>query len=219
MPSRKLFTPPPDTDLMVGVHGYPYGRCTARTKRGLRTLGEEADYEQLRCKRHCEEGYKVCRIHGANANNHGGTPPVTGLYSKFLTGDLADRIHELQSEAKWADLANEIVVLRALLTRYLERNEELNNLDDEGAHRNIVNLIEEIGKSVERKHKIDYGVEHVINIQGLAAYAVRIADIINNHVADERSRAAISDEIAGLLGRPSFEVAPMVEGYARVLED
>ena len=53
-----------DDDDFVVVLGRRVLRCKAKSK----STGQ-------RCKRPVVEGYKVCRLHGANPKNHGGAPP------------------------------------------------------------------------------------------------------------------------------------------------
>ena len=83
---------PSDQDW-VDSFGHHVARCTARMKKN----GQ-------RCTHPAVDGYKVCRMHGANPHNHGGAPPEKlrgnlnglkhGAYVKKLLTDEEKAIFE-----------------------------------------------------------------------------------------------------------------------------
>mgnify|MGYP001562644376 CR=1 FL=1 len=185
-----------NVDLLVGTEGYPDGRCVARSQSRMYQT-PDAPFEDLRCRLRVVPGYRVCRFHGANPANHGGHPVVTGKYSKFTPQHLAVMIEEYRNDPRWANLLEEISVLRALLSDYLNRHQE--DTYDEDVQRHVANVADKISQLVERKHKIDYGEQYTLNIYAIQAYAARIADVINTRIVDENLRSLIVEDLGSIV--------------------
>lgn len=186
---------PKDLPTHQGEPGYPFGRCQARSKTQMRRYPEGTREEQ-RCLQPCVEDFPVCHFHGANPNNRGGRPPVTGFYSKYVRGEIAARIEEFRADDKWADLRDELSLLRGLLTSYLELN--MSSVESEDSLKSVGQMTLLISQLVEKLHNIEYGKKYSVSVNALQAYAVRIGDLINQYVEDEDARSKLSDELLAL---------------------
>ena len=180
-------------------------QCTAHRK---------SDHQ--RCQSIAVHGYTVCRMHGANPNNHGGRAPIHGRYSKVLqqNASLLELYAQYKDDPELTNLASEIALVRAALADFLKTIVESTSTSTStsGATttaavadakvpsltKKIIELTEQIGKLVERKHKIDYGEQYTLNVPQLVVYASRIADTINRYVEDPETRALIRAELEGV---------------------
>ena len=143
---------------------------------------------------------------------------MTGLYSKFVRGDLAKRLEEFRNDKDWADLREELALMRTLLTTFIEKYQD--SMEDEETVKWTINMTDQIGKLVEKLHKIEYGEKYVVTVNALQAYAVRIGDLINKYVEDEDARANLSEELLALFQTKNqrIEQAPIFE-YPTDTED
>lgn len=216
MARKKL---PPNVDLCIGLRGYPYGRCIAISK-GRRNRNPDLDYDGLRCRYAAIKGYRVCYLHGANMENKGGRPPIHGRRSAFA-GDptrggrgLEPLIQKFLGDPNWADLRQEIAILRALLEVYLEKHE--NDHHDEDAQKHVAKMTDQIGILVDRLHKILYGEEYTINVYGIQAFAARVAEVINAYVTDKDTLLNIYNGLSEIFSAP---VEPRAQGRLQLLAE
>ena len=159
-----------------------------------------------RCSNPAVSGYTVCRLHGANPTNHGGRPIQTGKYSRLLRAQpsLLERFEEYRNDPELTNLASEIALLRTALESHVAT--QLTNSATDGSPATVTgtlldrisNLSDQIGKLVERQHKIEYGETFTLNVNMLVTYAARIATIINEEVDDPESRLRIRNKLEDL---------------------
>ena len=208
-PSARPSTLP---DRKAYFEAYPEERCHAHSKR-----------TGLRCWSYVVEGYTVCRMHGANPTNHGGRPPkgkepapstkhpIQGRYEAALAASpgLGGLFKTFLADDDLTDLQSEIALLRAIMAEYLQLHRDqplgvgvvpVDLPTIEAMQRHLITLTEGISRAVERKHKLAYGEQHVITVPAMAAYAARIAEIINSHVRDLDTRRRIAADLAQLFG-------------------
>jgi hypothetical protein len=79
------------------------------SKRGRKQCNAKSKQTQVRCEYSACEDKDKCRFHG------GKTGVVTGIYSKYLTGQLSDAIQAVEVERPQLD--SELELLRALLAQ------------------------------------------------------------------------------------------------------
>ena len=88
-------------------------RCTAKAK----SSGE-------RCKKWANNGWNVCRFHGAGSKSKpGGRPIEHGRYAEAFKGKLKDKFIAANQDPYPLDLLPELAVQRTLLNDYVGRFE------------------------------------------------------------------------------------------------
>ena len=163
-------------------------QCTAKSKR----TGE-------RCKSNAVTGYTVCRMHGAGSPHQGrpgggdGRPIITGRYSLTHRKSLEAKAQAFANDANPADLAGEILLMRALLQDYLDRFGDDQRLPHDDITR-LFDMLESIGRMVERRAKmLNATALTQAEVQYLQA---RIADLLITYVPDADARARFWRELS-----------------------
>lgn len=149
--------------------------CGAKTRRGTPCelpAGWGTD--------HAGEGR--CKHHGGS----GGRPPTHGLYSKTAREGLAAKIREAR-EHDTQELRDEIAVLRALLDKYLESVEAV----DEDVVADVTRLADAVRRGADTLSKID--ARTALTARHVEYLQARIADILTKYVPDEDLDAALRD--------------------------
>jgi hypothetical protein len=123
-----------------------------------------------------------CRAHGGNA----GRPPTHGLYSKTAREGLAAKIREAR-EHDTQELRDEVAVLRALLTDYLE---DVHTVDEDTVS-DITKLVDAVRRGADTLSKID--ARTALTARHVEYLQARFADILTTYVPDEDVDAALRD--------------------------
>lgn len=89
------------------------------------------------CGKWAEEGYEVCRLHGAG----GGAPVRHGKYTKYLPKRLQDRYLELVNSPDYVDLRDQIAGQELWVQEVLARMETCDSLE---RRRDILAAIEDL---------------------------------------------------------------------------
>jgi hypothetical protein len=130
------------------------------------------------------KGKDKCRKHG------GKTPIKHGLYSKYLPTRACEIMAEMRAESDALLAVSEVVLtLHALLAERMESGIPVTEL---------LPLITELAKNIERHHKITYGEKHTITTQGLEQVLKQIVDAIDSTVTDKSDRARLIGRLAKL---------------------
>ncbi len=153
--------------------------CIARTKKDGSPCRRPAGWGTD----HVGEG--KCKLHG------GASPIKHGLYSKYLRGPTRKKYEEFLKATDLKDLSHEIARLRAILAGIDEHN-----LIEEDS-KNIalfLNVIEAIGRMVERKHKIESSEPLVIN----NSFAIAVLTIVREEVSNEDVILRVAERVEAL---------------------
>jgi len=166
-------------------------------------------------------GKTVCYMHGGAPGSGGNPQGITksGRYSRALrqAPKLADWYEAMASDPNLTDLAHEVALMRSYLSSYLDKHSE--SLDGVEAGRHLGEISEQIGRLVERKHRIEHGEQFTLTVPQLVSYAGAIAEIINARVSDEQQRLVIAQDLDRLFGQDLRRLPlPSVEGEFTVME-
>ena len=163
-------------------------QCTAHSKR----TGE-------RCKAPAVTGHPVCRMHGAGSprkGRPGGRPPIHGAYSRVVREGEVKTFEELR--ALGVSLENELALARLQLSRAMEWANEEGRSTCEGKRcpfEVVDRRLDLVAKVAERCKKVADGILVRIVDEGAVQ---RIVDVIQRHVKDPETLAAIAAELDAL---------------------
>lgn len=158
-----------------------FQRCTAYKKNKRERKGLQCRYWSIPSKDKCKF--------------HGGLNPIKhGMYSRYKQGTLAEKAEEFAAEPGIKSLREEVGILRAMLNRQLE------NEDDSG----IVGLVDTIRKTVTALVQIEEGLKLTLDITQVQAMIKQVTVVIQEEVADAESVSKIADRLRRLdvLPRP-----------------
>ena len=136
-------------------------------------------------------GYKTDHVGQGRCHLHGGLNPIKhGRYSRIKRSRIRELIDEYRNDPQPLDLLEEVLLLRALLTDYVERTA---NGDQELDITAAAGLVDKVGRMVERIEKIK--AERSITLETLdrvlEQLGVELVNALREEVADEDARAAI----------------------------
>jgi hypothetical protein len=60
-------------------------------------------------------------------------------------------------------------------------------------------LVEDVGKMVERQHRMMYSASNLVTLEAASVFALTIASVVNRYVKDSEERAAVMEAIRQLL--------------------
>lgn len=152
-------------------------RCTAKSKS-----------TQTQCRRWCQLGYDICKFHGqkAVAGNL-----VHGKVSRYAVGVLKDSVEEFLNNTELKSLTHEIALLKALLTKYLERITSHPNLINVHSSDHVLKLVDGIRRSVETCCRLEDGLHvkiDVLQVEKLAMYVIHeMREVITQEVGPEQA--------------------------------
>jgi hypothetical protein len=170
--------------LLKGMTENDSRRCTGTVKNG--------EYAGERCIQWAEQGRKFCRFHGGRS----GRPIKHGLYSKFLTADIAEKIEKYLEDPQIKDLRNEIATIRALMETHLESIKS--SAEFRKRTTKILQVADGIGKLVEKLVKIEDGLKLRIGVEELQPVVAQIVNIINKRVEDGDVKNRIAKDIRNI---------------------
>ena len=122
---------------------------------------------------------------------HGGSNPIKhGRYSRIKRARIRELIDQYRNDPQPLDLLEEVLILRALLTDYVERT---TSRDQELDITAAAGLVDKVGRMVERIEKIK--AERSITLETLdrvlEQLGVELVNALREEVPDEDARAAI----------------------------
>jgi len=135
-----------------------------------------------------------CRMHGG-ANTDEGRPPSHGLYSG-RADDLQEKFEAAFGDDRIGSMRAEIAVLKALLSDFWERIDEVDADTIDAA----VKLQGEVRKSLNTASKIEK--RHAVGEEEIAALVTGMANLIDTYV-DESERADAIAELQKIAGNAS----------------
>jgi hypothetical protein len=146
------------------------------------------------------KGRDFCRTHG------GATPSKDGKgrRSKYHVGFFGDLLEKFDP-SDWNSLMDEVAVLRALILHLVNHVTSPEMEDTEQAHLlilnsgKIANIIDKLGRLVERYDRVRNGSTTTLNIRQVASMSAQIVDIINQEVEDPEVRKRIAERLEGLV--------------------
>lgn|SRR5574337_88324 len=156
-------------------------QCTATSKR----TGQQ-------CQQPAMHGSTKCYHHGG-ATPRGAKSPhfKTGLYSKYASHEVGDKIEEYLAADPF-DLTHELALTRALLADYLSRFQEhmpmgLDSIDG------MTVLVDRIRKTVETIVKIRN--DSALTAAEVTFLASRIVGLLDKYIDDPAKREACQQEL------------------------
>lgn len=141
---------------------------------------------------------------------HGGTsiPAVIaantkhGRYAKCIPPKLADAYAEQANDPQLLDLVADVALARTLFQSFLASAHKSADVDARALD-TLTELIDRIGRLVERHEKIQHQAKNVVTHEKLVLYLAQVANIvmeaINRNVRDTQDRGrAIADVRSGM---------------------
>lgn len=166
----------------------PYADCGAKTRAGTP------------CRRRPMANGR-CYMHGGKALVGTANPAFkTGRYSKYLPARLTERYHEALADTELLALRDEIAVLDARLSEVLAE-------DDPVGWPDVVAIMEQRRKLVESERKRLVDMQQMITTEQAMLLIAAISDAVRRHVDDRTILAAISADVARIIGRSSGDDA------------
>ncbi len=140
-------------------------KCKHRFKKGEKVC-PKCKAKRPKCQKAPVAGNKRCRLHGGVA----GRPIITGKYSKRLRGEVKELVQEQETSniSDFKSLSEEVGVLRALLNVVLQKLDNIKKLDTKDLH-DILDVIDTLGKTLDRHFKIIEGHRITIDVLGVRA--------------------------------------------------
>ena len=125
-----------------------------------------------------------CLYHGGRA----GAPIVSGRYASVAQRKLGQLYQEFADDPDVMDLTPEVVMLRTLLARFLEMYEDADLVEVEaGVAKFVLNIIEAIGRNVERIERI--GAQRTLTVTNAKLIMLRAintaTEIASKYVPEE----------------------------------
>lgn len=160
----------------------PDEHCNARTRSG--------GY----CKNRA--GYGTDHVGVGRCKFHGGSTPVKhALYSRYrdalLGRGLGEVFDQLVNDPELKDLRQEAALLRALVIGRLKR-------EDGSGDEAIPEIVERLSRVVKRLHEIEEGRHVYVHVSGLQVVIQQVVQVIERHVPDPDTRAAIAADLRGI---------------------
>lgn len=153
-------------------------------------------------------GTVVCRLHGgASIAATVIANTKTGLYSTALrrNPELAARVEALKADPGLLDLTEDIAWSRALMERHIDAYGEM--LAGGNTLQQHFQILDTLGKQIERHHRIRYDEQHLVNEQSQVAFVAALAEglgsIVQEFVIEDRqedARQAVRALVARLSG-------------------
>lgn len=163
-------------------------QCRAHTKDGQQ------------CQETVVAGYPVCRLHGAGSpaqGRPGGRPIIHGAYSQAVKPEEAPTLERLR--ALGMSLEEEVAVARLQLIRALAWADAERPVRCDGKqcpYELVDSRLSLVSRVALRCQRVAEGVAaHVIE----EAQVERLVEVIERHVTDPETRAAIARELRGEL--------------------
>lgn len=132
-----------------------------------------------------------CKLHGGA----GGRPPTHGLYADALRSELREKMDAARAEPI-SDLRDEVALLRALLTRYMET---VGTVDDDLG--SVTTLVGEIRRTADTVSKIV--ARRALTADHIEYLRSRLARILREYVPKEDRADALNALRATVEADPS----------------
>lgn len=143
-------------------------------------------------------------MHGGNSP---GPPIIHGRYSIAHRQSLQTKMQQFLADPNPGDLLGELALMRSLLQDFLDRYEDPVPMGTD-AHQHIINLVETIGRLVDRAARIRNATA-LTNAE--VAYLIAVMQsAVTKYIDDPDKRAAFVAELRsaiGLSGQPRREPA------------
>lgn len=159
-------------------------RCQALTNKGVP------------CNQPTLPGYPYCYNHIKSTSIH----KVHDRYSGAIPAELQDHYQHQRMDDKPKDLSEEITCLRALLSKFLTA--QGGNIHDHDNIMTIMQLIEGLGRTVERQSKIV--PERVVTVADVMTVISRIVQVIDTTIP--REQIEIRNKIVGGIQKCATEL-------------
>lgn len=144
-----------------------------------------------RCKAQALTGKDVCY-------HHQGRPPKHGLYSKYKSHAVGERITQLLEDPDLLDLKRPVALIEALIEKFLEDAAEAGIKIGIPERQALLNLAKEEARAIERYFRVTEGTKHTVRVEIIHLFLGEIAKIVNEEVTDARTRARIAERMGGL---------------------
>ena len=187
-----------------------YDRCNAR-KRGHSDLPKQAAGPWVGdgyCKR--KAGWGTDHVGQGRCKNHGGANPIKhGRYSMLEREELRELIERFEDEEDPLDIEPELASMRALVTDYIDRYDELvdaiitwNRTREGGRPKRLLDLsdaivyLEKLAKIAQREKKLR--LENAISRDDLLRVLGEMARAVESRVDDEETIEKIKNDWASI---------------------
>ena len=153
------------------------------------------------CGAHCKSTGKPCpkgAMKNGRCYTHGGAAtgpkPTHGRYSHSLPKDLADRYEYFKTDPKILDLQPEIALARSLMERFMGAFVDGGGISAEvGGEMRA--WVDQVSKIVERCHKVLYGEQYTVTVEGLQASIAAWCTEVNEAIDSGLTGQKLKDDI------------------------
>lgn len=132
----------------------------------------------------------------------------TGIPVKYqLPENLIERFVAFMEDDDWLSLREEIGVLRSILSQTIDAWRDWQGVEQDPENpieapvsvKMLTELIENIGKMVERQHKMMYSANNLVTLEAAAIFALSIAALVNKFVKDPEEKVAVLEGVRQLM--------------------
>jgi hypothetical protein len=135
-----------------------------------------------------------------------------GLPAKYrLPDNLMERFVAFMSDDNRLELYEEISILRTFLSGVLDDLRDWQKASKAGLEegkdlpeapidlKGLTELIENIGKMVERQHRMMYSANNLVTLEAAAVFALSVAALVNKFVKDPEERQAVLEGVRQIM--------------------
>ena len=172
--------------------------CGAKTRQGTP------------CARRPARGRKRCRLHGGATPRGRASPHFkTGEYSKFLPDRVIGRYEAAETDLHLRSLRQDIAILQVRI-RELCRQVRSGSPGNKPIWDMLAKAIMLKTRIIGQESRLLVGKRQMISVEEVMVLVAAIFDVIQRHVSDRKTKAAIYEEL-----RQHLEKNSMTEGTWR----
>lgn len=141
-------------------------------------------------------GVGRCSYHGGKNQSPLAKGYKTGMHAQINYLSIAEKAQQLKEDRDVFDLREHVFLVEAIAQTLLEEAQNSADLTE------LVKVIAEATKIVQRLHDIEVGRRYVISVENLGNIITRVVEVIERHVSDPYLRSLIAEDIMRLQNQP-----------------
>lgn len=158
---------------------------------------KDGETHGVQCKQRCEPGRPRCRFHGGRA----GAPIKTGKHSKYhpVPTGLQAKFEAAAEDPNILDLTQKIALLDSQIWQICE-DAQANKTFSDRQQKKLLLLIAQQRKLIGQETDRRVAMGTMLDVKQVMTLIGYIYDSIIRHVADEKTKRAIGDDLRQLVG-------------------
>lgn len=158
----------------------PDDHCNGRKRDGSGYCGQTAGWGTD------HPGTGRCKWHGGASTGPKNGP---GIYRTKMGPEYQQIYDRFREDDDLQSLDDEVALVKTLVYEAIERG-------GEGRPESVTGLVERLSRILKRKVEMEEGLNYYIHIEGLNVVVNQVVQIIERHVDDPETRAAIGEDLA-----------------------